>query len=137
MTEGIVYNPIGTVEVTFDDKTYHLGRPKFRQFRYFNQAFYGVADMLRAKLAEASQLGDSEKAEDQEKAIELLRWIGDNPLHVHTAPILADMFGQLGDPLPADTDDWPAWLVTEPGIVRDIIDHWRVRPKVSGPTTPE
>lgn len=134
MSEGITYNPNGTVTVTFNDDTYHLRRPTFGQFRYFNRKFYGVADELRAKLAEAQTLATDDTASeaDKEKARELIKWIGDNPLHEHTAPILADMFTQVGDPLPESVDDWPAWLVTDPGLMREILDHWRTVPKASG-----
>ena len=45
--EGIEFNPIGTIDVTFDGTTYHLGRPKMRQFKHFSQA---LTDATRGSL---------------------------------------------------------------------------------------
>ena len=50
MSEGIEYQPIGTIEVSFDDKTYRLGRPKMGQWRYFSRNLQALYDDNRETL---------------------------------------------------------------------------------------
>lgn len=50
MTEGIEFNEIGTIDVTFDDKTYHLGRPKLKQWRYFAEQAQSINSKTQDKL---------------------------------------------------------------------------------------
>ena len=52
MTEGITYDPLGTVDVTFDDETYHLGRPKLKQWKYFTRQIEETTKKTRERLAE-------------------------------------------------------------------------------------
>jgi hypothetical protein len=136
MTEGITYDPQGTVTVTFDGNTYKLRRPNFGQFRYFNRKYYGIVDDLQSRLTEAQDLlkksREAEDPEGVERAKAMVRDLGATPLHEITTPVLAEMFTQVGDPLPEDVDDWPAWLVTDPSLMRQILDHWRTVPKASG-----
>jgi hypothetical protein len=133
MSEGITYDPQGTVTVTFDGNTYKLRRPTFGQFRYFNRKYYGIVDDLQSRLTEArDMLNNDPTEEDAERARAMLRDLGEHPLHELTTPVLAEMFSQVGDPLPEDVDDWPAWLVTDPSLMRQILDHWRTVPKASG-----
>ena len=133
MSEGITYDPQGTVTVTFDGNTYKLRRPNFGQFRYFNRKYYGIVDDLQSRLTEArDMLNNDPTEEDAERARAMLRDLGEHPLHELTTPVLAEMFTQVGDPLPEDVDDWPAWLVTDPSLMRQILDHWRTVPKASG-----
>src|SRR5690606_25509486 len=77
-------------------------------------------------------LNNDPTEEDAERARAMLRDLGEHPLHELTTPVLAEMFSQVGDPLPEDVDDWPAWLVTDPSLMRQILDHWRTVPKASG-----
>ena len=133
MNEGITFDPQGTVTVTFDGNTYRLRRPTFGQFRYFNRKYYGIVDDLQSRLTEArDMLNNDPTEEDAERARAMLRDLGETPLHELTTPVLAEMFTQVGDPLPEDVDDWPAWLVTDPSLMRQILDHWRTVPKASG-----
>lgn len=133
MSEGITFDPQGTVTVTFDGNTYKLRRPTFGQFRYFNRKYYGIVDDLQSRLTEARDMLNSDPTEeDAERARAMLRDLGEHPLHELTTPVLAEMFTQVGDPLPEDVDDWPAWLVTDPSLMRQILDHWRTVPKASG-----
>lgn len=133
MSEGITYDPLGTVTVQFDGNTYKLRRPTFGQFRYFNRAYHGIVDELQAKLMEARELLEGEPTEESaERGREMIRELGEHPLHELTAPVLAEMFAQVGDALPDDSDEWPAWLVTDPSLMRQILDHWRTVPKASG-----
>lgn len=144
MSEGIVYNPVGTVDVTFDDKTYHLGRPKFRQYKYFS---HQLADQ-HAELVDTLQRIQDETAEVErnyaddedspEAKAELRRLKGAladlnrRPYYERTISILAEMFSQVGDPLPDDPDEWPAWLAADGTLPGEILKHWRMNPKASG-----
>jgi len=56
MTEGIEFNPVGTIDVTFDDETYHLGRPKLKQWRYFTRQIEETTIKTRERLAELGKL---------------------------------------------------------------------------------
>ena len=133
MSEGITFDPQGTVTVTFDGNTYRLRRPNFGQFRYFNRTYYGIVDDLAARLNEAREMLAGEPDEETaERARQMVKDLGETPLHELTTPILAEMFTQVGDPLPEDSDEWPAWLVTDPSLMRQILDHWRTVPKASG-----
>lgn len=63
MSEGIEYNPTGTVDVTFDDKTYHLGRPKLKQWRYFTRRIDEISTKAQEDLAElARRLSEAQQA---------------------------------------------------------------------------
>jgi hypothetical protein len=143
MTEGIEYHELGTVDVTFDDKTYHLRRPKMRQFRYFTglleKATRGAADELvrlqravtDAKAAHTDETTPEAQAEIERLSAEV-REFSTNPFYNTTGPIVAEMFAQLGDPLPDDPDDWPAWLAADSALPGAILNHWKTHPKASG-----
>ena len=144
MTEGIEYQPTGTVDVTFDEKTYHLGRPKMRQFRYFsrkldeqrNDLVEGL-ESLKRKLddAEARYQGDDTSAEARDELDQMRaehRALTSAPFYERTIGILAEMFDQIGDPLPENSEDWPAWLAADSSIPGKILVHWREAPKASG-----
>ena len=144
MTEGIEFNEIGTIDVTFDDKTYHLGRPKFRQFKYFSARL----EEQRQDVTKALQALEDERADAESKYVgkettpkakaELKRLrdslveLSRTPFYERTVEIITEMFGQLGDPLPPDADDWPAWLAADSSLPGKILDHWKTHPKASG-----
>lgn len=144
MSEGIEYNPTGTVDVTFDDKTYHLGRPKFKQWRYFTRKLDEQrVELTRAlrRIQEETERAEAEfeGREDSPEARQELNRLRDElaevnrtPFYERTISIIAEMFEQCGDPLPDDPDDWPAWLAADSGIPGEIIKHWRTNPKASG-----
>lgn len=147
MTEGIVYNPIGTVEVTFDDTTYKLGRPKMRHFKHFSESLQRVTAELTADLGKLTQelsvaqekYGDDEDAPEARAEIERLRAelkvLTTKPLYEKAMAITAEMFAQLGDkPLPEDQEDWPVWLAADASVPGEILKHWRTNPKASGQT---
>lgn len=145
MTEGIEYNPTGTVDVTFDDKTYHLGRPKLRQWRYFTNQ---IAEMTKQATETATRLSkeaeaafavladDPDNTHAQELAAEKEQAIKDfarTPFFETSSKLLREMFDQLGDaPLPDDLEDWPAWLAADVSLPGQILAHWRQAPKASG-----
>jgi hypothetical protein len=142
--EGIEYSEIGTVDVTFDEKTYHLGRPKFRQFKHFaaaledqRQEVVSVIERINAEREEAE--ARYEGKEDSPEAKAELRRLQDaladlnkTPFYERTITILQDMFAQVGDPLPDDVDDWPAWLAADSSLPGKILNHWKTSPKASG-----
>lgn len=143
MKEGIEYSPLGTVDISFDGTTYHLGRPKMRQFKYFTQrltdATREVTDELnriQTEITEAQAKYDDEGTDDAKAEIDRLtkevRTFSANPFYEVTTPIVAEMFAQLGDPLPEDPDDWPAWLGADSTLPGEILKHWRNSPKASG-----
>lgn len=73
MTEGIEYLPTGTVDVTFDDNTYHLGRPKLKQWKYFTRKMDQITTKAQEDLAGlVRRLSDAQQA-ILEAADEVLR----------------------------------------------------------------
>lgn len=182
MTEGIEYNSLGTVDVTFDDKTYHLGRPKLKQFRYFSRRMGEITKETNDRLTELSTkvaetieaaesqapseyvktfhekreayianptdkptVGEYEKAlaemiaaspqeviDAHEVATEEMTEFVKRPFWETTSKLTAEIFDQLGDPLPDDIEEWPAWLAVDVTLPGNILNHWRNVPKASG-----
>lgn len=146
MNEGVTFNDLGTVDITFDGTTYHLGRPKMRQFRHFTQrltdATKEVTDELariQGEITKAQARHEDEGTPEAQAEIDRLtaevRTFSANPFYEVTSPIVAEMFAQLGDPLPEDYDDWPAWLGADSTLPGEILKHWRNSPKASGAPT--
>lgn len=131
MSEGIEFNPLGTIDVTFDDKTWHLGRPKFKQWRYFSRQLTAIYDDNRETLVRLTEEAERE-GKGQAKAQAALREYQGTPFYESTIPWLKEVFNQVGDPLPESEDDWPAWLAADITIPTQIIGHWRNHPKASG-----
>lgn len=134
--DTITFDPLGTVTVEFDGNTYKLGRPKFGQWRYFSRKLTAMADESRAHLddlqrraAEAEDSGDVEAAR---VLGEEARAFARQPFYEQTIDWMKEAFAQVGDPLPDDEDDWPAWLAGDSGIPNQIVQHWRSAPKASG-----
>jgi hypothetical protein len=133
MTEGITYNDLGTIDVTFDDETYHLGRPKFGQVKYFTRQVEDASKSVRDRLQELRDAVAEAEGDEEKRLSEELTEFARAPYYERTIPILTEMFKQLSDkPLPTDTDEWPGWLAVNSGILTEIITHWRNVPKVSG-----
>lgn len=149
MTEGIEFNDLGTVDVTFDEKTYHLGRPKFRQFKYFTgqleeqrQELIGGIQQLEDERQEAEAKYEGKETTPKAKAeLNRLRLalaeLNRTPFYERTVSIITEMFAQLGDPLPDDPDDWPAWLAADSSLPGKILNHWKTHPKASGADGPK
>ena len=134
--ETITYNPLGTIEVTFDDKTYKLGRPKFGQWRYFSKQLQALYDDNRETLIRLTEEAQKE-GKAQDKAQAKLREYQSQPFYESTIPWLKEVFAQLGDKkLPESVDDWPTWLAADLSIPTQIVAHWRTSPKASGEATP-
>lgn len=132
--EGIEFNPIGTVDVTFDGTTYHLGRPKMRQFRHFTETLENVRREVTDRLAELQRKAEDDP--DNQAVRDEISEFARDPFYNRTIPVVAEMFAQLGDALPDDPDDWPAWLGADSTLPGEILKHWRNSPKASGPTPP-
>lgn len=180
--EGIVYHELGTIDVTFDDKTYHLGRPKLKQWRYFTREIDRITtratedlQALVRKVAEAQQAmieaadpelrGTYELADEKAQADDATRahvqarevaWshireaadpelrdaydrvqaemtqFAETPFYMRSSELVAEIFAQLGDKLPDDIEEWPAWLATDVRLPGTILAHWRTHPKASG-----
>jgi hypothetical protein len=143
MNDGIEFAPLGTVEVTFDDKTYHLGLPKMKQFRWFTRRLADVTAeatqegrRLNAEIAAAQERFNDDDSSPEAKAEvdRLAEEVRGFTFFDRTAPITAEMFEQLGDPLPEEIEEWPVWLAADASIPGQILNHWRNAPKASGPT---
>lgn len=135
MAEGITFDPLGTVTVTLDgSKPYVLGRPKLRQFRKYRDLIRTLtteaADKLIAKREELDAMKDSDPK--YEKLSEEIQEITYNSFLLTSIPWLKEVFEDLGDPLPEDHDEWPAWLATDQSIPSQIITHWRTVPLAPG-----
>jgi hypothetical protein len=141
---SIEYHPTGTVEVTVDDETYKLGRPKLRQWRYFTRQLDEMLTEAQETLRELSgaALGardayeadpSDENRKAQEATAKQLNEFSQTPFYERSSLILQEMFKQLGNkPLPEDIDDWPAWLAADVSLPNQILGHWRKAPKASG-----
>jgi hypothetical protein len=152
MSEGIDYEQLGTIIVSFDDKTYTLTRPKMGQWRYFSRKLQALYDENRETLLKLTgrvtemneevealkEAGvDTKKAAvAQAKAQAALREYQIQPFYETTIPWLREVFVQLGDKkLPESEDDWPVWLAADLSVPTQIVAHWRTNPKVSGATS--
>lgn len=146
MTDSIDFSPLGTVDVTIDDKTYHLGRPKFKQWKHFSAALEQAradaqsrVDAAIRRAAAADQAHAANPTEATAAEVEAskaeTRAIKEDPFYNRTMDIVADMFAQCGDPLPDDRDDWPAFLA-DPNLPVRILGHWQQSPKASGAAPP-
>lgn len=134
--ETITYDPLGTVTVTFDGKTYQLGRPKFGQWRYFSRQLQALYDDNRETLLRLTEEAQVE-GKGQAKAQAALREYQGQPFYESTIPWLREVFKQLGDKqLPESEDDWPTWLAADLSVPTQIVAHWRSSPKASGAATP-
>lgn len=144
MSEGITYDPLGTVVVEFDGETYRLTRPKMKHVSHFTRRVAEISDQARSELADIAKR--LEKATDkadksptkanleaQAKVAEEMAEFLALPFYRRSHVVLREMFQQLGDrPLPDDLDEWPAWLGGDLELPGAITNHWRKAPKASG-----
>ena len=145
MSEGIDYTPLGTIDVTFDGNTYHLGRPKLKQWRYFTRKIGEMTDQAQATLKQLADEAtaalavleaDPDNPDAQVLAAEKEKALQDfaaTPFYETSAELVRAIFAQLSDrPLPKDIDDWPVWLAADTSLPGQILAHWRKAPKASG-----
>ncbi len=133
MAEGITFNPTGTVTIDIG-KPYVLKRPKLREYRYFRDLIRELSieavDTMNGlqKDLEGVEEGTAEFSELESE----IRHIGANSFELTSIPWLKSVFEQLGDPLPDDHEEWPAWLAADQTIPTKIINHWRDVPLAPG-----
>lgn len=133
MSEGIEFHELGSVTVTFDDKSYRLGRPKMGQWRYFQRLLRDMSREAEATLTELREKVEKASPKNQALAEAELREFAEQPFYEKTIPWVSEVFRQLGDnALPEDPDDWPAWLAADTGLPIQIVNHWKTTPKASG-----
>ncbi len=130
----ISFDPMGTVTITLDDKAYVLGRPKLRQYRHHRDQIRTLSQTAITMLEEMQEkLGTlKEGAPAFEKLTTEITEISRNSFLLTSVPWLIAVFEDLGDPLPDDEDDWPAWLAADQTIPTQIIEHWRTVPLAPG-----
>ncbi len=134
MSEGITFDPMGTVTVTFEDKAYVLGRPRLKQYQHHRDEIRTLAINAVAKLEEMQTKLETlkEGAPAFEKLTGEITAVSRNSFLLVSVPWLKALFKDLGDPLPEDEDEWPAWLAADQTIPGQIIDHWRTVPLAPG-----
>ena len=145
MNEGIEYDPLGTITVSFDDIEYRLGRPKLRQWRYFTRRIGEMTTAATDELTRRSNevqaalavLADDPENEHAQKLAdekqEALTGFAQTPFYETSSELVREIFVQLADkPLPDDLDDWPAWLAADVSLPGQFLAHWRNAPKASG-----
>ncbi len=130
----ISFDPMGTVTITLDDKAYVLGRPKLRQYRHHRDQ---IRTLSRAAITKVEEMQEhletlKEGAPAFEKLTTEITEISGNSFLLTSVPWLKAVFEDLGDPLPDDEDDWPAWLAADQTIPTQIIEHWRTVPLAPG-----
>jgi hypothetical protein len=134
MSEGITFDPMGTVTITLDDKERVLRRPKLRQFRHHRDQIRSLSAnaMDTFKAMQDKLEGLKEGGPAFEKLAGEITEISRNSFLLTSVPWLKAVFEDLGDPLPEDHDDWPAWLAADQTIPTKIIEHWRTVPLAPG-----
>jgi len=135
MTEGITFDPMGTVTVTFDDKAYVLGRPKLKQYTHHRDQIRNLAITAVAKLEEMQAKLETLKEGGPafEKLTIEITATSRSSFLLTSVPWLIAVFKDLGvDPLPEDWDDWPAWLAADQTIPTQILNHWSTVPLAPG-----
>ncbi len=130
----ITFDPLGTVTVTLDDKSYVLGRPKLRQYRHHRDEIRTLSTNALDTLTTMQDKLETLKEDGPafEKLTAEITEVGRNSFLLTSVPWLKAVFEDLGDPLPDDEDDWPAWLAADQTIPTQIIEHWRTVPLAPG-----
>ena len=122
MAEGITFDPMGTVTVTIAEKSYVLGRPKLRQFRHHRDQIRNLSHTAMDKLVAMREKLEATDEEDPKyaKLATEVEEATHNAFLLTSVPWLKEVFSELGDPLPDDHDDWPAWLAADATIPSQI-----------------
>ena len=130
----ITFDPMGTVTVTLEDKAYVLGRPKLKQYRHHRDQIRTLAIDAVAELEEMQTKLETLKEGGPafEKLTIEITEISRNSFLLTSVPWLKAVFTDLGDPLPDDEDEWPAWLAADQTIPTQILNHWSTVPLAPG-----
>ena len=149
-SEGIEFNPDGTISLVIDGTARHLRRPKLREYRYWSERLRDLAKEAQAEAARLVDLLDqlqqerklakeSGTEEDEAAAEQSLQSIQDeldeaNKKRVeYSTPWTAGVVEQFSEkPLPEDPDDWPSWLALDVSIPSKILGHWKKSPLAPG-----
>ena len=130
--ETITFDPLGTITVEFDDRKWVVRRVKLKHLRHFRRLLQTIRDDAQAKLKELSEAAESATGKGKVKADAELRAYAETPFYEDRLDWIRQVFEQLSDPLPDDTDEWPAWLATDPNLPGRFLNHWQTSPKASG-----
>jgi len=130
----ISFDPMGTVTVTLDDKAYVLGRPKLKQYTYHRDQIRNLAMAAVANLEEMQTKLDTLKEGGPafDKLTIEITAVSRSAFLLTSVPWLKAVFTDLGDPLPDDEDEWPAWLAADQTIPTQILQHWSTVPLAPG-----
>lgn len=141
MTEDITWNPLGTITFHgFTDGDREMRRPNFGQLRFFSMSLKSISDESKAiskALDDRLQRAEADGDEGAVRAViaEINEYAAfgliDRLLEWHR-----EVFARLSDPLPEDESDLPAYFADHM-LAPEIVNHWKRRPKASGPTPPE
>lgn len=136
--EPIEWHDLGTVTFReFDDGDRTMARPKFGQIRYFERQLRDIAKGLQDDISKLSAEFDEARADNDTDRMhklnvelsELNNWgIVDRFI-----PWYREVFTQLSEPLPDDTDEWPGYFM-DASLATRILNQWKMRPKASGAT---
>lgn len=146
-SEGVDFNPDGTIDFVIDGSVKHLRRPKLREFRHWAEQLRELARAaqkeavrLQDALAELTKLDES-TAEGEEKAaeeaevarIEAELEEANLKRQEYTVPWIAGVVKQFANAdMPEDPEDWPAWLVLDLSIPAKVLAHWKAVPLAPG-----
>ncbi len=130
----ITFDPMGTITVTLEDKAYVLGRPKLRQYRHHRDQIRALSQTAVSRLEEMQTKLETLKEDGPaaEKLATEITEVGRNSYLLTSVPWLKAVFEDLGDPLPEDEDEWPAWLAADQTIPTQMIAHWKTVPLAPG-----
>jgi hypothetical protein len=135
-TEGITYNPDGTIDIVVNGTLRHLRRPKLREFRYWQEQLRNLAKEAQEEAVRLQELLDrfSESTTEEERE-DVNRQLdeAEQARQEYTTPWIAGVVAQFSDkPLDEDTDEWPAWLALDASIPARIRQHWKTVPLAPG-----
>jgi hypothetical protein len=136
-TEGISYNPDGTIDLTVDGHVRHLRRPKLREFRHWAEQLRELAKKAQVEAVRLQELLEQISDDTSDAETERIQAELDEAQQAriqYTTPWTAGVVEQFTDskPLPEDPDDWPAWLALDLSIPAKILAHWRTVPLAPG-----
>lgn len=128
----VSYDKTGRIRIKVGDALHTLRLVKFGQYNEVTDKVDELGDMNSAHVERFKIVPDDpeEKAAQRRESRESMRSIIERKAQVIKR--IFELFSDRPDDLPADIDDWPAWLVMDPTLLSDMIDHWRSVPLVRG-----
>ena len=135
MSEGIDYEQLGTIIVSFDDKTYTLTRPKMGQWRYFSRKLQGLYDENREKLLTLTEDAKKEGPKQAKRRPPSANIRSNRSTSRRSPGCGKCSFSLEIRNSPNLRTDWPVWLAADLSVPTQIVAHWRTNPKASGATS--